>query len=545
MKKVWKAGIAGLAALSIGAAGFIGTTAAFAAPVDKVIAVPAVSDGQTAHTFNVYQIFTGDISADGNTLSNIQWGAQGSETGSAADAVTALKALTGSDAAKAKEIAKYVKKGQDGKFVAPLKTVKSGESITVPSGYYLLEDTTASTGGDANNIYIVTVNGDTTITPKNKTVTSSKNVKDKNDTAGTTTDWQDGADHDINDEIEYRLVFNLPANYSDFDSYMLNFVDDMGYGLTYEAGSSKIKVGSGTATAIDDPTDVTGQHKPGSTTDQYTSSYNHATDTNLKGKVWKWSFANTKEDNLFANAANSAVVELTYTATLNENAVLGSAGNPNKFHAEYTNDFYNEDSYGTTPDDVNKVFTYELSVSKVDKDTNPLYNGAGFTLYKKTTTAAQNNKLPEDAPAGSIAHDNFVWKPTGAEQKVDKTTNGQAEEGKTNIAHFKGIDDGTYLLRETTTPDGYNTAEDVIFTLTADHDTTSADDPTLNSVTTDNTEVTMVEGSMNIATLVVNNKGSELPETGGMGTTMLYVAGGAIVLIAGIGMAVALRRRQA
>lgn len=544
MKKVWKAGIAGLAALSIGAAGFIGTTAAFAAPVNKVITVPAVSAEQTAHTFNVYQIFTGDISADGNTLSNIQWGAQGSAAGSAADAVTALKALTGSDAAKAKEIAKYVKKGADGKFVAPLTTVSSGNTITVPSGYYLLEDTTASTNGDANNIYIVTVNGDTTIAPKNKTVTSSKNVKDKNDTEGTTTEWQDGADHDINDEIEYRLVFNLPANYSDFDSYMLNFVDDMGYGLTYKANSSKIKVGSGEATAIADPTNVTGQNKTGSTTEQYTSSYNHATDSNLTGTVWKWSFDNTKTNALFAGASNSAVVELTYTATLNENAVLGSAGNPNKFHAEYTNDFYNEDSYGTTPDDVNKVFTYELSVSKVDKDKNPLFNGAGFTLYKKTTTEALNNQLPVGAPAGSIAYDNYVWQPTGTEQKVDATENGQAAEGKTNIAHFKGIDDGTYLLRETFTPDGYNTAEDVIFTLTANHEVTSAD-PTLESVTTNNPNVTMVKGSMNIATSVVNNKGSELPETGGMGTTMLYVAGGAIVLIAGIGMAVALRRRQA
>lgn len=544
MKKVWKAGIAGLAALSIGAAGFIGTTAAFAAPVNKVITVPAVSAGQTAHTFNVYQIFTGDISADGNTLSNIQWGAQGSEAGSAADAVTALKALTGSDAAKAKEIAKYVKKGADGKFVAPLTTVSSGNTITVPSGYYLLEDTTASTNGDANNIYIVTVNGDTEIKPKNETVTSSKNVKDKNDTEGTTTEWQDGADHDINDEIEYRLVFNLPANYSDFESYMLNFVDDMGYGLTYKANSSKIKVGSGEATAIADPTNVTGQNKTGSTTEQYTSSYDHATDSNLKGTVWKWSFNDTKKNELFAEASNSAVVELTYTATLNENAVLGSVGNPNKFHAEYTNDFYNEDSYGTTPDDVNKVFTYELSVSKVDKDKNPLFNGAGFTLYKKTTTEALNNQLPVGAPAGSIAYDNYVWQPTGTEQKVDATENGQAAEGKTNIAHFKGIDDGTYLLRETFTPDGYNTAEDVIFTLTANHEVTSAD-PTLESVTTNNPNVTMVEGSMNIATSVVNNKGSELPETGGMGTTMLYVAGGAIVLIAGIGMAVALRRRQA
>lgn len=109
--------------------------------------------------------------------------------------------------------------------------------------------------------------------------------------------------------------------------------------------------------------------------------------------------------------------------------------------------------------------------------------------------------------------------------------------GDTTTFTFSGLDDGDYKLSETTTPNGYNTISDVEFTVTADHDIES-DSPALNSlsgvVTTGELTFTPSITDDSLTTDVVNKKGSVLPSTGGMGTTILYVVGTVLVLAAGI-----------
>ena len=109
-------------------------------------------------------------------------------------------------------------------------------------------------------------------------------------------------------------------------------------------------------------------------------------------------------------------------------------------------------------------------------------------------------------------------------------------------ASFKRVDDGKYKLVETKTPAGFNTAADTTFEITADHDVES-DNPQLTVLKINTTAGNTTTGT--VTADVVNQKGSNLPSTGGMGTTVLYAAGAAIVLVAAFGIAFAVRRRNA
>ena len=117
--------------------------------------------------------------------------------------------------------------------------------------------------------------------------------------------------------------------------------------------------------------------------------------------------------------------------------------------------------------------------------------------------------------------------------KIDRVT---VNEGQTTFT-FTGLDDGTYRLSETKTPDGYNTIDPIIFTITAEHDIES-EDPRLTSLNGDSAtgEITFEAASEDgsLTTTVVNKSGAELPETGGMGTTIFYVLGAILVLGAGV-----------
>ena len=117
----------------------------------------------------------------------------------------------------------------------------------------------------------------------------------------------------------------------------------------------------------------------------------------------------------------------------------------------------------------------------------------------------------------------------------------------TGIFKFIGLDDGKYTLRETTTPTGYNTMADLTLTIgatTANNqvwsgtasDALSAIKLTMNSTNIDgDVDKGNVEGS------IINQKGSSLPSTGGIGTTMFYVGGG--VLVAGAGVLLITKKR--
>ncbi|MGN0518614.1 MAG: isopeptide-forming domain-containing fimbrial protein [Acutalibacteraceae bacterium] len=434
----------------------------------------------SSRSYDVYQIFTGDLV--GGALSNVKWGKNGTGTeGNAVDDTTinALIAVNGSsttDKEKLTEIKKYVNLESE-KF----GTVSDGSPLNAPTGYYLIKDNGPVGDGEAYSLYVVEVVGPTTINPKVSTVSSEKKVDDKND-SNTTQDaitWEDSADYDIGDDVPFLLKATIAMDYDNYKVYKLTFHDKEAPGLTFNSSSVVVKVDGNTIS----------------------SGYNVITSGIDDGDTFEVKFADLKQ--ISAVHAGS-VITVEYTSTLNDSAEIGSLGNKNTMHVTYSNNPNDEaetaSENGKTPDDTVIVFTYKVVVNKVDQNNSPL-KGAGFTLYKKDASGNYNA--------------------IGTEKKgTDMTT-----------FEWVGIDDGDYKLVETTTPQGYNTIADIEFTVTASHDILS-DDPKLTSLTGDTFTGAVDTGILSAN--VVNKAGATLPETGGMGTTILYVLGGILVLVAAV-----------
>ena len=468
-----------------------------------------INNSTAGHTYEAYQIFTGDLAtneAGNKVLSNIVWGSGVSEAGQTALGDAAAKAETLKTEADAKAFAKAV---------APYLTTAAGSANTVTdgkyvisglaAGYYLVKDQDGSLTGDNDSYteYIIQVVGNVTATPKSDVPKVQKKVKDINDSTDTTeTDWQDSADYDIGDSIPFQLKATLANNVSSYTTYKVVFHDTLSKGLTYN-NDAKVYIG-----------------------DTETNGFTVTATVNADGGTTTLTVS--CDDVKALSAVNSSAITVEYTAKLNENAVLGSAGNPNEVYLEYSNNPNKSENgnneTGETPKDVVIVFTYKTIINKVDSENKPL-TGAAFKLEKLIKG--------KDGAAGT-------WT-TVKEFTVDETT--------TSFT-FSGLDDGQYKLTETKTPAGYNTIDPIYFVIEATHDVT-ADAPTLktlNAYLTDangNKQTEMKDGeSVNIdlgavdltagsiTTTVVNKSGSELPSTGGIGTTIFYVLGGVLVLAA-------------
>ena len=482
----------------------------------------------TGHTYEAYQIFTGDLS--GTTLSNIKWGSGVKDTDNLVAALKADATLKGTfsnvtDAASVAEalsnankddavaqafatvVSQHLSTTKDTKDSAADKTEISG----LTAGYYLVkdkDDSIDSTKKDAYTRFILEVVANTSAAVKSAVPTVEKKVKDTNDSDGTTTDWQDSADYDIGDSVPYQITGSMPSTIADYTTYKYIFTDKMSKGLTYTAKLATITAG-GKAVTVGDKND-TGK------------DFTETVTANDDGTTVTWACTDlqavAKSHGITLDKNTKVVV--TYNATLNENAVIGAGGNPNTVNLTYSNNpnKNGEGDTGKTPDDKNIVFTYKTVVNKVDEKNNPL-NGAKFELAKKVKNAEGQFEY-EAVKSPEISKDGTTFT-------------------------FSGLDDGDYMLKETTTPAGYNTIAPVYFTISATHDT-AADEPTLltlsgNKTTGDATFTSKTEDG-SLTTNIVNKKGSTLPSTGGIGTRMFYVFGGCLVAAAVV--LLALKKRK-
>ena len=221
-----------------------------------------------------------------------------------------------------------------------------------------------------------------------------------------------------------------------------------------------------------------------------------------------------------------ATIVVSYKAELNENAQIGNPGNPNMSHIVFSNNPYVPTSHGETPDDKTVVYTFQFDVNKIDDHGNPLAD-AQFALYKLVPNDSKDPAYTEEQlknlPESQKDTHHWVF--------VDDLENVTVENIVDHTKFFiKGLDDGTYRLVETEVPAGYNAAEDLIFTLTDDGH--SLEDLGTLTVTPPVTVVDEDDVTGEIETDVINRQGITLPETGGIGTTIFYVVGGALVLAA-------------
>lgn len=440
-----------------------------------------ITGAKANHTFEAYQIFAGKVS--GNTLSDIKWGSGVSDEGKTkfGDAKEKAKTLNNDNS----KVFAYEVSGYLTTTAASANTQDASGNYVISGlepGYYLVKDKGPITGQDSYTKFILQVVGDKTVAVKNNVPESFKKVKDKNDTTGTTTNWQDSADWDIGDKVPFQLTGTVASDYKEYKAaYQLVFHDTLSAGLTFDENSVKVYTNNS-----DTPIAA----------DQYTVTY-PATD----GHTFDVTIKDVK-----ALDGTVTKIRVEYEATLNENAIIGSKGNPNTMHMEFSNNpnsSQGEDK-GQTPEDKVIVFTYKAIVNKKDSSKKPL-TGAEFTLYKKVN----GNYEP-------------VTKVLGTEN--DGTT-----------FTFTGLDDGEYKLVETKTPENYNTMDEIEFKIEATHDELK-DDPELNTLTGNKLSGEVLfttnpaEGTLE--TDVINYKGSELPDTGGMGTTVLYAAGTLMILAA-------------
>lgn len=212
------------------------------------------------------------------------------------------------------------------------------------------------------------------------------------------------------------------------------------------------------------------------------------------------------------NLNNGATITVTYTAHLNENAAVnGSAENKNSVRLQYSNNPRPDGEYWgytPTPESEVYVYTYQLNNTKYRDEVNEnnKLEGAGFRLYSDEACNAEDEiklKMNDD---GTYSRD-FSTEGKGVEMLSNK-------DGQFNV---KGLDAGTYYLKETTPPAGYSACKVTPVTITANHNG--------NHVEFD---------SSKLSTTIINKKdgGITLPSTGGIGTTLFYVVGGGLMVAA-------------
>ncbi|MCI1983476.1 MAG: isopeptide-forming domain-containing fimbrial protein [Bifidobacteriaceae bacterium] len=515
MKRTWKALVGVISAAAMAVAGLMGVGTAVAdttagEATDSTVTI----NGVKGESYGAYELMTASIGSNDAIVYTVSdsyrdvlkagmAAVTGEDESGATDAeiIETLGALKDSSKIQTFANAAYKKiKAAD----IPTNTAESANDSgtatfpSLPQGYYLFasQSEKVAQGHTATLAMLGTAGRDQELTLKADSVTLTKKVKDSDSSTGALSDWQDAADYAEGESIPFKLVGTVPDKIDAYDTYKYVFHDTESQGLKYEDGTVSVKVFNG---ATVDPA----SYKVASTENGFTVSF-----ADLKT-------AKDTDGNVLTLSGDTQI-EVDYSAKLTSDAVEGSTGNPNTAYLEFSNDPYNTGLTGQTPPDKVTVFTYGLKVTKTDGK-NPL-KGAGFTLYKVAD--------------GTDATDTATGTKVGDEQVNTES----------NTFAFERLDAGTYKLVESTVPAGYNKADDMTFTINATYDTVS-DDPQLKTLTTDKTAFAADLTTGIISTEVVDTTGSLLPSTGGMGTTLLYVGGGILVVAAGVYFG--LRRRKA
>lgn len=513
--------------------------------------VPVMADGKytltiaqenQGHIYEAYQIFKGDLSGD--TLSNVEWG-QGVDTTKKVNEKTLLDALkekilkfsacdTAADIAKvlgtkdatgsltftteeldnfAAVISKYLKIA-----TGKLSYVDADKNYTITNldaGYYFVKDRDNSLdteGADAYTKFIIKLVKDTMITPKTDTPKAEKKVKEN---VKVTTDdgygkgYNDVADYNIGDIVPFAFYSAVP-DMSNYKSYNYVFEDKMDAGLTFNNESVVVSIGNKTIA----PSKYTVSVSP---EDKCTF---HVEIADLKKLV--------NEESI----TKGSKIKIDFNATLNGNAKIGLPGNVNQMKLKYSNNPNDEQSKGETPWDKVIVFTYKLNTTKVDGNDD------------KIKLAGAKFKLQREIDGKWFKVDNGVNTWVVSQEDAD-----ELESDSNGVFTIVGLDSGTYYLLETKAPDRYNKLNNpltVVLTATTVNNQTWAGDPA-EALTSIDVSVDGVPGTGNIdegsaSITVANNKGSQLPETGGIGTTIFYVVG--VVLMLGAGVLLITKRRM-
>lgn len=330
--------------------------------------------------------------------------------------------------------------------VAPIKATSTTVIFDhLPLGYYLVDTTTGSL------LNLTTTNPNAVIEEKN-TVTPKVDKDVKEDSTG---DYGKTNDATIGDTIDFKATITTGAGYT---KYVLR--DTMSAGLTFNANSVKVKAGDTTVDAS-----------------------NYTVIPNKDGYTFIVEF----KDSYIVTLPKNTKIEVYYTATLNENAVVEGNGNPNELDLAYGENKTTDKVKTTT-------YTYKFNIIKKDGETKTKLEGATFKLFDKNNNIIYVELI-----------ENNVYRVTTEENDV------LINAGEATI---EGLDADTYYLEEVTAPTGYNKL-------------TSKVEVIISKVGSNNT-------FSRFTAEVLNYTGSQLPETGGIGTTLFLTLGS--ILVIGFGL---------
>lgn len=459
------------------------------------LTVPAFAvnvDNKTTHTYDAYQIFAATSqNGNGGALGNITWG-------SGINHETFLSALKGddrcvvggtnifADCTSAMAVAQALSKNTSvaAAFadiaVEHLTTTKtsvgSSGSVDLALGYWLLVDTFTPGTDDAKNAALLQVieNDDLTIQKKYDAPEVEKTVSDN--------------DVNIGDTVTFTLTATMPSRLDGYKTYKVVFHDTLSKGLAY-VGNLKVTIdGNDKTSSFTVTPEIPAAQADGTTV-----------------------FTVSCDDVLDLGATVSSKIVVTYDAVLDSDAVIGTEGNPNKVYLEYSNDpnwnGTDPEPTGKTPEKEVKVFTWKIPAAKVDGQKNPLA-GAQFELYK-------NDKSTKVEAVGAAGVYTVCTKNDSSDAHKHVTTLDTAADGKLTVS---GLEQGTYYLKETLAPAGYNLLTEMVKVTIGENGVITVGDS--------------AEAKTEVS--VINQAGTVLPETGGMGTTLFYVLGSILVLGAGI-----------
>lgn len=530
---------------------------------DYTVTITRPTSDTAEHTYEAYQVFAGTLHGTGAeaVLSDIVWGS--GVNGAAI--LTALKAdetfnvqkedqtvNAFADADSAAAVAKVIDEWADDsvklqKFadivsqnLTATKTAgtKGNDTLKISeAGYYFIKDqdgsqTNATLG--AYTDFILKVVDSVEVTAKEDVPSIEKKIveKDEND-ADVLTSANTAS---LGDTVNFELDSTVP-DMSAYNKYYYVINDDMCEGLTFDASSVKVYI---------DNVEIATQYyevQTGNTADNHTFQ--------IVMKDFKLNYQ---------DKAGKAI-KVTYSATLNDNADRTTVGNENKVNLTYSNNpnhTYvgenepgNGDVTGITPDSKTKTYTTSLLLKKIDGSTSAALEGAKFSLKGSGVNRviiASKDSFEEDANGTYYKLKDGTYtltEPTAeTEAQYDSTTTKykvktsstlhsgkdensyvEATTDASGMMAFAGLGAGTYLLTEEIAPNGYNKLTNPITIVIAAN-------PDLNgpnwTVTKDGTALTAPTGIY--ALEVENNMGATLPGTGGIGTTIFYIVGGALIL---------------
>lgn len=495
------------------------------------MAIPAFAydteEVRAHHSFEAFQIFQGDVSDDNTKISNVKWGKNITNSTDFLEKLTADPTISGefNNPTTAQDVLAVISKWHDSddnsiafaRFVChylysgavdPGTSIpSSGDVVEIPidgAGYYLIVDTTYFKPGDsyhAYNSFLLKVNKgkfNLPIKPKFVKPTVEKKVYDNDiNDISSAGGWGSSADHAINEKFKFQLIAKLPASddcaYDYYDKYTVCFNDTLSDGITFDKlDTVEITNGDGSTPQVIN---------------------NYTLDPNDPQSSFKLSIDNVKT--CVPDLNKGATITVTYTAHLNENATVNTEGgsnttdNKNSVFLQYSNNPRIDTSLDQTPTSEVRVYTYQLNNTKYRDEVNEnnKLEGAGFRLYS-------NEACTEEQEVKLYKKGNFYYPIKDATDKAqDAVEMFSDEHGQFNV---KGLDAGTYYLKETNPPADYSACADKEIVISATHD------------------VNHVSLSGNLSTTIINKKagGITLPSTGGIGTTIFYVVGGGLMVAA-------------